>query len=72
MDIKGYSDLILKEVGIDDSLVTYKKAEPHTTKIKAMDFTKAVRDLKHNPKVAPKEGIRRTVAWMKWYYRMES
>ncbi len=71
MDIKGYSDLILKEVGLDDSLVTYKEAEPHTTKIKTMDFTKAVRDLKHDPKISPAEGINRTVAWMKWYYRME-
>jgi dTDP-glucose 4,6-dehydratase len=71
MNIKGYSDIILKEVGIDDSLVTYKKAEPHTTKIKTMDFTKAIKDLKHDPKVDPVEGIKRTVAWMKWYYRME-
>ncbi len=72
MDIKGYSDLILKEVGIDDSIVTYKEAEPYTTKIKTMDFTKSVRDLRHDPKITPAEGIRRTVSWMKWYYRMES
>jgi dTDP-glucose 4,6-dehydratase len=71
MDIKGYSDLILKEVDIDDSLVTYKKMEPHTTKIKAMDFSKAVKDLNHKPKIKPAEGIKRTVAWMKWYYRIE-
>jgi dTDP-glucose 4,6-dehydratase len=72
MEIKGYSDLILKEVGINDSLVTYKEAEPYTTKIKTMDFTKSIRDLKHDPRVVPAEGIKRTVAWMKWYYRMES
>jgi len=71
MDIKRYSDLILKEVGIADSLVTYKEAEPYTTKIKTMDFTKSIRDLKHDPKVPPAEGIKRTVAWMKGYYRME-
>lgn len=71
MDIKSYSDLILEEVGIDDSLVTYKEAEPYTTKNKTMDFTKAVKDLKHNPKITPAEGIKRTVVWMKGYYRME-
>lgn len=70
MDIKGYSDLILKAVGADESLVTYKESEPHTTKIKTMDFSKAVRDLKHNPKVAPAEGIKRTVEWMRSYYRV--
>jgi dTDP-glucose 4,6-dehydratase len=34
-----------------------------------MDFSKAVRDLHHNPKVTPQEGIKRTVQWMKDYYR---
>jgi dTDP-glucose 4,6-dehydratase len=70
MEIKNYSDLILKAVGRDDSLVTYEEAEPFTTKIKTMDFSKAVRDLNHNPKISPEEGIRRTVEWMKWYYRI--
>jgi len=71
-DIKEYSDLILQAVGCDDSLVTYEEAEPFTTKVKTMDFSKAVRDLKHNPKVAPKEGIKRTVLWMKDFYRVGS
>jgi len=70
MDIKQYSDLVLEAVGKDDSIVAYKEAEGFTTKVKHMDFTKAVRDLKHDPKVPPKEGIKRTVDWMKWYYRI--
>jgi dTDP-glucose 4,6-dehydratase len=70
MDIRQYSDLVLKAVGRDDSIVTYREAEPHTTKVKHMDFTKAVRDLKHDPQVPPEEGIRRTVAWMKNYSRV--
>jgi len=69
-DIKQYSDMILEAVGVDDSIVTYKEAEPFTTQIKTMDFSKAERDLKHDPKVAPEEGIKRTVEWMKWYYRL--
>ncbi len=71
MEIKEISDLILAACGKkDDSLVTYKPAEPHTTKVKRMDFSKAVRDLKHNPKIPPAEGIKRTVAWMKDFYRI--
>jgi dTDP-glucose 4,6-dehydratase len=70
MDIKEYSDLVLKAVGRDDSIVTYKEAEPFTTKVKRMDFSKAVRDLKHDPKIPPEEGIKRTVEWMKRYYRI--
>jgi len=70
MDIKEYSDLILAATGADKSLVMYKEAEPFTTKVKTMDFSKAVRDLKHNPQVDPQEGIKRTVEWMKWFYRI--
>jgi dTDP-glucose 4,6-dehydratase len=70
-DIKEYSDLVLKACGKDDSLVTYKDAEPHTTKVKKIDFSKAVRDLHHDPKVPPNEGIKKTVEWMKWYYRIQ-
>jgi dTDP-glucose 4,6-dehydratase len=70
-DIKEYSDLVLKACGKDDSLVTYKDAEPHTTKVKHMDFSKAEHDLHHNPKITPDEGIQRTVDWMKWFYRFD-
>jgi dTDP-glucose 4,6-dehydratase len=70
-DIKEYSDLVLKAVGVDDSIVTYRKAEPYTTKVKHMDFSKAVKDLKHDPKTPPEEGIKRTVEWMRWYYRLQ-
>jgi len=70
MSIEEYSNLVLKAVGRDSSLVTYKESEPFTTKVKHMDFSKAIRDLKHDPQVPPEEGIRRTVEWMKWYYRI--
>jgi dTDP-glucose 4,6-dehydratase len=70
-DIKEYSDMVLEACGKDDSLVTYKKAEAHTTKVKHMDFTKAERDLSHDPQIPPEEGIKKTVEWMKWYYRLK-
>ncbi|PWR71765.1 NAD-dependent epimerase/dehydratase family protein [Methanospirillum stamsii] len=69
-DIKQYSDLILDAVGKDDSLVTYHEAEPFTTMIKTIDCSKAIKDLNHNPRVTPEEGVKRTVEWMKWYYRL--
>ena len=71
-DIKEYSDMILSACNKDDSIVTYKEAEPHTTKVKHMDFSKAIRDLKHNPKVSPEEGIKKTVDWMKCFYRFDN
>ena len=70
-EIKEYSDLILKAFGKDDRLVTYQEAEPFTTKIKTIDCSKAIRDLKHDPKVTPEVGITRTVEWMKNNYRVQ-
>lgn len=69
-DIKEYSDIILEAVGVDDSLVTYKEAEEFTTQVKSIDSSKAIRDLKHNPQIDPEEGIKRTIEWMKKFYRI--
>lgn len=67
-DIKYVSDLILKALGKKDSKVTYKKAEPFTTKVKRMDFSKSRQDLHHDPRVPLEEGIPRTIEWMKKVY----
>ena len=68
MNIEQYSGLVLKATGADESLVSYKEGEPFTTKVKTVDFTKAINDLNHDPQVPPEQGIERTVAWMKGYY----
>ncbi len=70
-DVKTLSDLILEAVGIDDSLVEYRDAEPFTTRDKKVDVSKAERDLEHAPKVPLAEGVRRTVAWMRGAYGLE-
>lgn len=67
-EIKYVSDLILRCLGKTDKLVTYKEAEPFTTKVKHMDFSKSRRDLKHNPKIPLEEGIPKTIEWMRKAY----
>jgi len=67
-EIKYISDLILNYLGTDDSLVTYKEAEPFTTKVKTPDSTKAKRDLGFKITVEPEEGIPRTIEWFKKVY----
>ncbi len=69
-EIEEYSNMVLEAVGADKDLVTYKDAEPFTTKVKHMDFSKSATDLGHDPKVPPEEGIKRTADWMRWHYRM--
>jgi len=68
-DIKYVSDLILQYLGKNDSHVTYKEAEPFTTRVKHMDFSKIRRDLNHDPQTPLEEGIPKTVEWMKKLYR---
>lgn len=67
-DIKYVSDIILNYLGKDDSRVKYIEGEPFTTQVKHMDYSKSRRDLKHDPRVPPEEGIPRTIEWMKSVY----
>ena len=67
-EIKYVSDLILKCLGKDDSRVTYKEAEPFTTRIKTPDSSKAKRDLGFKLTVSAEKGIPRTVKWFKKLY----
>jgi len=69
-DIKYLSDLILDYLGKDDSNVIYTEVEPYNTINKKADTTKAKKDLKHNPKVALKEGIPITIEWMRKRYNI--
>jgi len=68
-DMKYASDLILKYLGKADSFVSYKEAEPFTTKVKKIDIVKAVRDLGHKPKITLEEGIPKTIDWMAGVYK---
>ncbi len=67
-EIKYVSDLILKNLNKDDSKVTYKEAEPFTTKIKTPDSSKAKKDLNFKLTISAEEGIKRTVEWFKKLY----
>lgn len=67
-EVKFVSDLILRLLGKDDSKVTYKEAEPFTTRIKTPDSSKAKRDLGFKLTVPIEEGMRRTVEWFKAVY----
>jgi len=69
LSVKDISNEILKQLGKDDSLVTYLPKEIHTTKNKRPDITKARQLLGHNPKVRIKEGIAKTLSWMKEVYK---
>ena len=68
--IESLSDLTLKVTGADARLVEYRDSEILTTRDKRVDVSKAVRDLGHRTTVSLEEGMRRTVAWMREFYRL--
>ena len=64
-ELKYLSDLILGHLGMNDSKVTYREAEPFTTRVKQPDSRKAERALDHKIAVPLEEGIPRTIDWFK-------
>lgn len=70
ISIEELADVVLEATGAPVSLAQYKKEEGFTTKVKAVDFSKARRDLKHDPKIDIREGVRRYVAWAKKVYNV--
>ena len=69
-DIRTISDIVLRLTGKTDRLVTYVEAEAHNTRDKRTSSARAKEDLGHRETVALEDGIARTVAWQREYYRV--
>lgn len=70
ISIEELADIVLEMTGAKRSLVEEKGEEGFTTRVKVVDFSKARRDLKHDPKIDIREGIRRYVAWARKVYEI--
>jgi dTDP-glucose 4,6-dehydratase len=68
ISIEELASIILEATGASHNLIEYKGEEAFTTRVKVVAFTKARLDLKHDPKIDIREGIRRYVAWMRKIY----
>lgn len=66
--VKELSDIVLKCVGKDDSLVKYLPLDAHNVTNKKPDISKAIKLLGHNPTTTLEEGIEKTIEWMKEVY----
>ncbi|HOQ99520.1 MAG TPA: NAD(P)-dependent oxidoreductase [Anaerolineae bacterium] len=71
ISIEELADIVLQATGASASLAEYVGEEQFTTRVKVVDFTKARRDLRHDPQVDIREGIRRYVAWARSVYGLE-
>jgi dTDP-glucose 4,6-dehydratase len=68
ISIEELADIVLRATGGSPRLARYKGEEGFTTRIKVVDFSKARRDLKHDPKIDIHEGVRRYVEWARKVY----
>jgi dTDP-glucose 4,6-dehydratase len=66
--VKELSDLILKCVGSDDSLVNYLPEDKHNVMNKRPNCEKAAMAFGHSPRITLEEGIPVTVDWMRQVY----
>jgi dTDP-glucose 4,6-dehydratase len=66
--VKELSDLILKQIGRDDSLVNYLPEDRHNVQNKRPNIDKAKRAFGHNPTVTLEQGVPKTIDWMRSVY----
>lgn len=68
--IESLSDIIWNYTGAPKELITYKESEVLTTKEKKVNIDLSINELDHKSTVSLKEGVKRTIDWMKEYYRL--
>jgi dTDP-glucose 4,6-dehydratase len=68
--IEELSDVVLKVTGASPELVCYRDSETLTTRHKAVDTSKAIRDLGHRDTYSLEEGHRITAEWMRGVYTL--
>jgi dTDP-glucose 4,6-dehydratase len=69
-DIETLADIIWDYTGADINLISYQESEKLTTKIKKLDNSKSIEDLNHTETVSLEDGVRKTIDWMREYYRL--
>jgi dTDP-glucose 4,6-dehydratase len=69
-DIETLADIIWNYTGADRKLIEYGESEKLTTKIKKLDNSLSIKDLNHIETVSLEEGVRKTIDWMRDYYRL--
>jgi len=69
-DIETLANLIWSYTGASKDLIEYKESEMLTTKLKKVNIDLSIDELKHKQTVSLEEGVKRTIDWMKDYYRL--
>jgi dTDP-glucose 4,6-dehydratase len=70
ISIEELAEIVLEVTGADPNLLEVGGEEGFTTMTKVVDFEKARRDLKHDPKLDTKEGVRLYAEWCRGVYKV--
>jgi len=69
-DIETLAKTIWDYTGANPDLIEYKEAEMLTTKIKKLNNDLSVKELDHKESISLDAGVKKTIDWMKDYYRL--
>src|ERR1035437_253689 len=70
-DIESLAKTIWEYTGASKRLIEYKESEILTTKIKKVNIDRAIKELDHKETVTLKEGVKKTIDWMREYYKIK-
>lgn len=68
--IESLANIIWDITGASRELITYEENEILTTKKKRVNINLSIRELEHKTTVSIEEGIKKTIKWMKKYYKL--
>jgi len=68
--IEELADIIWNYTGAERDLIHYENSEKLTTKKKRVNIDLSIKELEHKSTVDIREGIKRTIDWMKEYYKL--
>jgi dTDP-glucose 4,6-dehydratase len=71
-DIETLADVIWKYTNAPINLIEFKEAEVLTTKLKKVNNDLSIKELDHKERISLEEGVKKTIDWMKDYYRIDS
>lgn len=69
-DIETLAKAVWDYTKADPALITYAESEILTTRTKKVDVSKSVADLKHTNAITLEDGVRKTIDWMREYYKL--
>jgi dTDP-glucose 4,6-dehydratase len=69
-DIETLAKHIWAYAKADPALIHYADSEVLTTKSKKVDISKSIKDLDHKLTVSLEDGVKKTIDWMRDYYKL--